>query len=190
MENHTQISQTEFLSGKMVYLRPIEPDDLPLFHRWANDPETRALTGETRSSSYAATQAYYEKVQQETDRVWLAVVVRETHQVIGETGLLRMFPAWRTTDWSLIIGEKSARGKGYGSEAAQLMLDYAFGYQNFHRVAIGVVGFNTKALQFYERLGFQREGLQRDGYYFNHHYHDFVMMSMLESEFLEKWKVR
>jgi diamine N-acetyltransferase len=116
--------------------------------------------------------------------------VRETHQVIGETGLLRMFPAWRTTDWSLIIGEKSARGKGYGSEAAQLMLDYAFGYQNFHRVAIGVVGFNTKALQFYERLGFQREGLQRDGYFYDHHYHEFVMMSMLEHDFLEKWKAR
>jgi len=97
-----------------------------------------------------------------------------------------MFPAWRTTDWSLIIGEKAARGKGFGTEAAQLMLNYAFGQQNFHRVAIGVVGFNTGALRFYERLGFQHEGIQRDGYYYDHQYHDFLMMSMLEHEFLEK----
>ncbi len=122
------------------------------------------------------------------NRVWLAVVVRDTNQVIGETGLLRMFPAWRTTDWSLIIGEKAVRGKGYGKEAAQLMLNYAFGHLNFHRVAIGVVGFNTKALRFYEELGFQREGIQRDGYYYDHQYHDFVMMSMLAHEFLEKGK--
>ncbi len=73
-------------------------------------------------------------------------------------------------------------------EAAKLMLDYAFGHQNFHRVAIGVVGFNTKALNFYERLGFQLEGVQRDGYYYEHRYHDFVMMSMLEEEFRKKWK--
>ena len=73
-------------------------------------------------------------------------------------------------------------------EVAQLMLDYAFGHQNFHRVAIGVVGFNTAALNFYERIGFQREGVQRDGYYYEHRYHDFVMMCMLEDEFREKWK--
>jgi len=40
----------------------------------------------------------------------------------------------------------------------------------------------------YERLGFQREGIQRDGYYYGHMYHDFVMMSMLETEFQEKQK--
>lgn len=178
----------EFLSGKKVYLRPIEPEDYPCFHRWANDPETRALTGEVRPGTYAGVQEYFERVQKADDRVWLAVVVRETHQVIGETGLLRMFPAWRTTDWSMIIGDRNARGQGYGTEAALLMLDYAFGCQNFHRVSIGVIGFNTGALRFYERLGFKQEGIQEDGYYYNHHYHDFVMMRLLEHEYREMWK--
>jgi diamine N-acetyltransferase len=188
MNNSHQPSNVEFLSGEKVYLRSIEPDDLALLHNWANDPETRGLTGEIRPSTYAATLEFYQKVQVDENRVWLAVVSRDTNQVIGETGLLRMFPAWRTTDWSLIIGEKAVRGKGYGTEAAQLMLNYAFGHLNFHRVAIGVVGFNTKALRFYEQLGFQREGIQRDGYYYDHQYHDFVMMSMLAHEFLEKQK--
>ncbi len=175
----------EFLSGEKVYLRPVEQADMALFYRWANDPETRGLIGETRPSTYAATVEYYDRVQKEPDRVWLAVVVRQANQLVGETGLLRMFPAWRTTDWSLIIGPKAARGQGYGSEAAQLMLNYAFGHLGFHRVAVGVVGFNTAALRFYERLGFKREGLQRDGYYYAHRYHDFVMLSLLEDEFRE-----
>jgi RimJ/RimL family protein N-acetyltransferase len=50
------------------------------------------------------------------------------------------------------------------------------------------VGFNTRALNFYEQLGFKREGTQRDGYYHEHRYHDFVMLSMLEDEFREKWQ--
>lgn len=178
----------EFLSGKKVYLRAVEEEDIPLLHAWANDPETRGQTGETRPSTYAATVEYYQRIQKDESRVWQAVVMRETGRVIGETGLLRMFPAWRTTDWSLIIGDKSARGKGCGAEAAGLMLDYAFGYQNMHRVSIGVVGFNAEALKFYERLGFQREGVQRDGYFHNHRYYDFVMMSLLEQEFLERNK--
>jgi diamine N-acetyltransferase len=181
-------SRVEFLSGEKVYLRSIEQEDIALLHQWANDPEIRGVTGETRPSTYAGTLEFYQKIQKSEDRVWLAVVLRETDRVIGETGLLRMFPAWRTTDWSLIIGEKSARGKGYGTETAQLMLNYAFGHQNFHRVAIGVVGFNTGALNFYEQLGFRREGIQREGYYYDHRYHDFVMMGMLEHEFLERLK--
>jgi len=188
MNRSNPSSRVEFLSGKKVYLRSIEQDDIASLHQWANDPEIRGLTGETRPSSYAGTLEFYQKVQKSEDRVWLAVVLREADQVIGETGLLRMFPAWRTTDWSLIIGEKSARGKGYGAEAARLMLNYAFGHLNFHRVSIGVVGFNTGALNFYVRMGFRREGIQRDGYYYDHRYHDFVMMSMLEHEFQEKQK--
>jgi diamine N-acetyltransferase len=185
VDNHQPV-RVEFLSGEKIYLRPVEPGDIPRLHQWANDPEVRGLTGEVRPSTYEGAVEFYQKVQKSEDRIWLAVVLRETDHVIGETGLLRMFPAWRTTDWSLIVGEKSVRGKGYGKEAAQLMLNHAFGYLNFHRVAIGVVGFNAKALKFYEQIGFRREGVQRDGYYYDHRYHDFVMMSLLEDEFREK----
>jgi len=62
-------------------------------------------------------------------------------------------------------------------------MDYAFGYLNMHRVSLGVVGFNRRALRFYEKVGFKQEGIQRDGYYHDHAYHDFVMMSILEDEF-------
>jgi RimJ/RimL family protein N-acetyltransferase len=52
-----------------------------------------------------------------------------------------------------------------------------------HRVAIGVVGFNEGALRFWERLGFRKEGMQRDGYYVDGCFHDFVMMSLLKEEY-------
>ncbi|HZU85907.1 MAG TPA: GNAT family protein, partial [Anaerolineaceae bacterium] len=112
----------------------------------------------------------------------------DSGNLIGETGLLRMFPAWRNTDLSIILGDKSTWSKGYGTEAMVLMLDYAFGYLNFHRVAIGVVGSNTRALRFYEKIGFQREGIQREGYYYNHTYQDFIMMAILEDEFRQLYK--
>ena len=133
----------------------------------------------------AAAERFFEKVNSDEDRVWFMVVLREHDRVIGEAGLLRMFPPWRATDLSIILGEVDAWGQGYGTEAIRLLLDYAFGSLNFHRVAIGVVGFNERALRFYERVGFQREGVQRDGYYHDGRYHDFAMMSMLEDEYLQ-----
>jgi RimJ/RimL family protein N-acetyltransferase len=151
--------------------------------KWSNDPELRALIGEVTPSPQSEIEAYIEKLHSSPDQVWFMVEVKETGQVIGETGLLRMFPPWRTTDLSIILGESTARGHGYGTEAITLLLDYAFGDLNFHRVSIGVVGFNEKALQFYEKIGFKREGIQRDGYYHHYQYSDFVMLSILENEF-------
>ncbi len=176
-------SPPAFLIGERVYLRPLEREDLSLIRKWANDPEIRALTGEVAPMSQAAAEEWFERVRADRERVWFIVALKKTGRAIGEAGLLRMFPAWRTTDLSIIIGEKDAWGKGYGSEAIRLLMDYAFGALNFHRVAVGVVGFNERALRFYEKAGFKREGIQRDGYYYNHAYHDFVMMSILEDEF-------
>ena len=178
-----QKSCNVFLEGKKVYLRPFEKTDLPLIQAWANDPEVRGLTGEVSPTNAAQAEDYFERVKNDENRVWFMVVVKETGQVIGETGLLRMFHPWRTTDLSIIIAEKDCRGKGYGQEAIHLMLDYAFGSLAFHRVSIGVVGFNESALRFYEKVGFKREGIQRDGYFYHHHFYDFVMMSILEDEF-------
>ena len=133
--------------------------------------------------SKAEAEAFYERVRNDEHRVWFIVALQENDRPIGEAGLLRMFPAWRTTDLTIILGEKDAWGQGYGTDAIHLLLDYAFGYLSFHRVAIGVVGFNERALRFYEKVGFKREGIQRDGYYYDHQYADFVMMSILEDEY-------
>lgn len=183
MEQTAQSTPVQFLKGKLVYLRPLEKADMALFRVWTNDPEIRGLTGEVTPTSDGETEEWFEKTQSSETRIWFAVVRAQDNRVIGETGLLRMFHPWRTTDLSIIIGDASARGQGYGREAIDLMLEYAFGYLNFHRVSIGVVGFNHAALRFYEQVGFKREGIQRDGYFYNRAYSDFVMMSILDHEF-------
>jgi diamine N-acetyltransferase len=172
-----------FLVGDRVYLRPIEAEDLPLVRRWSNDPEIRRLTGEATPMSRTEGDEFLERVRMDKERVWFVVVLKEGDRVVGEAGLLRMFHPWRNTDLTMIIGEKDVWGQGYGTEAILLLLDYAFGYLGFHRIAVGVVGFNEKAIRFYEKVGFKKEGVQRDGYFYDHAFHDFVMMSILEDEF-------
>jgi RimJ/RimL family protein N-acetyltransferase len=175
--------QTQFLTSEHIYLRPVEKSDLVHLQKWVNDLNIRGIIGSTLPMDQQGIEEWFEKSRGDSSRVWFVICTKEDNRVIGECGLLRMFPAWRTTDLSIIIGEKDTWGKGYGTEAINLLLDYAFGYLNFHRVSIGVVGFNESALRFYEKIGFKREGIQRDGYYYNYVYSDFVMMSILENEF-------
>lgn len=173
------------LTGKRVYLRPLAKEDSVYLRKWSDDAEIRGLIGEVTSMSQTDCEKFLEEVCADNSREWFVVVIKKNDRVIGEAGLLRMFPAWRTTDVSVIIGEKEEWGKGYGTETILLLLDYAFRHLDFHRVAIGVVGFNERALRFWEKVGFRREGIQRDGYYYDDKYYDFVTMSILEDEFRE-----
>ncbi len=181
---------TPFLCGERVYLRPVEKEDIPLLRVWMNDPEMRRLTGEVMPVSQSGADQFLERIKNDENRVWFSVVLRENEHLIGETGLLRIFYPWRTADLTIIIGDKFCWGKGYGRETILLLLNYAFGALGLHRIAIGVVGFNERALRFYEKIGFKREGIQRDGYFNNHCFSDFVMMSILEDEFRALYHIK
>ena len=170
------------LIGERIYLRPLQRDDLNHIMRWSEDEEIRKMTGEVNPMTRPEAEDFYKKVEADKNRVWFAIVRRNGARVIGEAGLLRMFEPWRCTDMTVILGEKDAWGQGYGAEAGRLILDYAFGELGFHRVSVGVVGFNERAIRFWKRLGFREEGVQREGYYCDGRYSDFVMMSILESE--------
>ncbi len=183
MEPVNPNADTRFLVGERVYLRPFEKKDLPYVYQWANDPEVRALTAEVNPMTPSGLEKFWDKVSNEPDRIWLTVCLKEGDRPIGEVGLHRMFPAWRQTDLSIILGDKSTWSQGYGTEAINLLLDFAFGYLNMHRVSLGVVAFNDRAVKFYEKIGFKHEGLERDGYYYNHRYCDFIRMSILEDEY-------
>lgn len=172
-----------FLRGKQIYLRPVDKEDMQLIRCWANDPEIRRLTGEAMPMTQVGAEQFLERLKTDESRIWFSVVQKETEHVIGEAGLLRIFYPWRTADLTIILGDKFAWGKGLGREAVLLLLDYAFGALALHRISIGVVGFNERALRFYEKIGFQREGVQRDGYFYNHQFSDFIMMSILEDEY-------
>jgi len=171
------------LIGERVLLRPFSKRDLQHSQRWSNDAELRKLTGEINPISQAEAEKWYKELRADKNRAWFAIVLKKDNRVVGEAGLLRMFEPWRNTDMTIIIGEKDARGKGYGKETGHLLLSYAFDRLGFHRISIGVVGFNKNALRFWKSLGFKKEGVERDEYFYDNKFSDGVMMSILEDEF-------
>jgi diamine N-acetyltransferase len=180
---NVKTAERKSLVGERVLLRPFSRRDLPHVQRWSTDAELRKLIGEVAPMSEVEVEKFYEELRADKDRVWFVIVLKRNGRVIGEAGLLRMFRPWRNTDMTIIIGEKDAWGKGYGTEAGHLLLNYAFNRLGFHRISIGVVGFNKRALRFWESLGFQKEGVERDEYFYDNEYSDGIMMSILENEF-------
>ncbi|KUM57046.1 hypothetical protein ACN42_g10145 [Penicillium freii] len=74
------------------------------------------------------------------------------------------------------------RGKGFGGEAINWALDWAFQHVGLHRVSIGAFSYNPNALKLYRKLGFVDEGREREALYHRRAWHDIVNLSMLEHE--------
>jgi RimJ/RimL family protein N-acetyltransferase len=175
------------LTSQRVTLKPLTEYDMPYFVKWYSDPEIMRLTGDVEPLTQEKYAQWYRNTCNDANKVWFTIVVNENQRVIGDAGLLRMFRPWQTTDMGVVIGEKDMWGQGYGTDAGRRLLQYVFYDLGFHRVAIGVVGFNTRAVRFWTGLGFQQEGVQREGYYCDNTYSDFIMMSILEDEYRQKY---
>lgn len=73
-------------------------------------------------------------------------------------------------------------GQGYGGEAIDWALDWAFRRLNLHRVDLQTWGNNANAIRLYRRLGFVEEGREREAMVFERRWVDIVMFGMLEGE--------
>ncbi|MCL2812180.1 MAG: GNAT family N-acetyltransferase [Clostridia bacterium] len=175
--------QKESITGNKVILRPLRDEDATFFAHWYNQLEVMFECGFFEPTTLEAELKRIQKPDKDAD--WYAVTDL-SGRLVGETGLLRLWPHWRCTDMSIIIPNPTDQGKGYGGEAVRLMLSRAFEHYDMNRVAIGVVGLNAPALDFYERIGFKKEGIQEQGYFHNGVFSDFVMMRMLKSEYQKR----
>ena len=171
------------IRGKRIILREQREEDVPFYTYWFNQPKVMFQCGFEKPITEEEMKTCITVNHKSKDSVWFTITDLDGN-IIGETGLLRMFPAWHQTDLTIIIPDPKMQHKGYGTEAIRIMLDMAFHQYDMHRVSIGVVGLNTDALAFYKKIGFKQEGIQEEAYYYNNTYSDFIMMRILSHE----WK--
>ena len=98
------------------------------------------------------------------------------------------------TDWGsrdafagIGIGEREFWGKGYGSDAIQLLLRYAFTELNLQRVSLTVFEFNQRAQRSYEKVGFRLEGRQRQIMQREGRRWDILYMGILREDWMENY---
>lgn len=177
------MAYAKFLEGEQIYLTPISIEDKEWYFHNLYDPETRRLTGTQRHFTKEGIAAYIERKQQDDSCILLLIVLRHNNQPIGDVALQDIDSMNRNCNIRIALSAKEHTGKGYGSEALKLLLNYGFGILNMHRIELNVFDYNGRALHVYEKLGFKQEGIQREALYYNHKYHDSITMSILEHEF-------
>ena len=171
-----------FLIGKKVYLRSLERADAPIFVQWMNDPEIQRFTLRARPINLQDEEEYIERVRTSPNDVVLLILARESDSPVGVVALHDIDWRSRHASFGLTIGEPSQWGKGYGSEATQLMVQHAFATLNLNRVWLIVLDYNQRGLRCYEKAGFKKEGLLKQEYYRDGKYWDSWLMAVLREE--------
>ena len=178
----------EFLGGKRLYLRPIEESDLGRCQRWINDPGVRRFLMHQRPMDLEAERAWWKN----SDRsllprgVTLAIVLRDGDRHIGNTGLHAVDWINRSAETGTLIGEADCREKGYGSEAKELLLEYAFQTLNLHRIGSHTMAFNQRSAAYLRKTGYVEEGCWRKAIFRDGEYHDAIFFGLLREEWLER----
>jgi len=177
------------IEGKLVNLRAPEMTDLERNTRWINDREvTRFLSLRYLMSSAAEENWLRERCSRPMSfaDAFFAIETKDG-QHIGNTSLFEVSPEDRKAEFGIMIGEKSYWSKGYGSDAAQTLLRFAFDEMNLHRVQLFTYEFNERAIAAYLKSGFVEEGRRRRAIFREGAYHDVVLMAALRDEWLPRF---
>ena len=172
------------ITGQRVALGPIREDLLPLYERWENDFEVIRTHIQTPMPMTAEVmRRWFERVRSGTERIPFTVYARERMQPIGLSGLMGVDFRNRTAELHITISEADFRGRGYGTETAGLVLDYAFTALGLRSVMLTAVDYNHAGLRVYEKLGFREIGRRREAFLYGGRLRDVVYMDILAGEF-------
>jgi RimJ/RimL family protein N-acetyltransferase len=181
----------EAILGRLVVLRRHRAENIHAFVRWYSDPEVARLTRYQPSplSTDEIQRFFYSRILG-TDFLAMAIHVRGSDRLVGTCAFSQLDGDNGSALYHITIGEADAWGKGYGTEATELMLAHAFTQLPLHRVALTVFEFNTRAIRAYEKCGFVVEGRAREAISRDGRYWDEIHMSVLADEWTARQKGR
>ena len=173
----------QFIIGKKISLRAVEKSDLPDIVSWINDSEvTHYLFMGARPAHIELVTEQWEKAIRNPNEIEFAIADKEKGALIGWTGLYSVNWISRSAEYRIFLGDKNYWNKGIGTEAAGLMIEYAFTKLNLNKVWLGVNAEHKGAVRSYEKAGFVKEGILRQEIFRNDRYYDAIRMSVLRNK--------
>lgn len=181
----------DLLTGKLVRLSAMDHEEFgKAFAKWNQDSELmRYMDAQTLTPRSSKTiSEHIEKELKDPSPVDYPFTIRalENNLLLGDIGLY-IVNNWGPGDAfvGLGIGERDYWGKGYGTDAMNVMLRYGFLELNLRRVTLSVFEYNPRAIRSYEKTGFQHEGRLRGALFRDGKRWDMLYMGILREEWLK-----
>jgi len=138
-------------------LRPLRSEDLPLTLTWRNDPSIRIWFVYSEIITWEQHQEFfYNYLMRLDDFIYIIELNDHECNPMGQISLYNLNNENKTAEFGrLMIGEKTARGKGFAEEASTMIIEDAFLNKGLSEIYLDVFTENQPAVRIYSKLGFK-----------------------------------
>jgi len=177
--------KSPFIIGKRIYLRPLDLKDMDSgYYDWINDPEAnRYLASGVKPVSFSQLSEYYSKIMGSNTDVIFGIVVKKNDKYIGNIKIGNIDWINRHANCGRLIGDRKYWHKGYGTEALELVIDYAFNTLNLNRIHSGAIVDNIGAIKSCKKAGMKREGFFPQYRFNDGKYKDVVQLAITRDHY-------
>jgi len=166
--------------GRLVVLRPFTERELDRYLEWVNNSELCSLLGRARPVTPQEHRRWYDTTVGRQDNVMFSIHTIKADLHVGNVWLWNIHDVNRTGELRVLLGE--GLDKGCGTEACQLLLEFAFRRLNLNKVYLYVLASNLRARRSFEKAGFREEGLLREEFYVEGAYRDVYRMGAFATD--------
>jgi ribosomal-protein-alanine N-acetyltransferase len=180
----TSTFSSTFLAGELVALRPlVEADADGPYPGWLNDAEVSRYNSH-HVYPYTPDQAreWIRSIPARVELV-LAITLHPDQAHVGNVSLQAIDRVARSAELAILLGERSAWGRGVGFESAQLVVAHGFGAMNLHRISCGTTEENLAMRRIAEKLGMKQEGVRREAAFSEGRYVDVIEFGLLARDY-------
>ena len=179
------------IDGKNIRLRSLTKKDLAKTFKWHNDLELKNLT---LSHPFPVTDSQEEEwinsiIKDKSNKtIYFGIEDKSRKILIGIIFLSRINFIHQTSWLGVFIGDKNARGKGYGKEAVRLGIDIGFQDLKLHRLEAGIEPKNKRSIALAKSIGLKREGFSKNRLFLRGQWLDMVLYVARSEDFGIEWK--
>lgn len=164
------------LSGAIVTLRAPTEADKVFLHTVRNDFEAQLmLMSLPRANTPDRVEAWISSVLDDSASVIFVIADKVSAEAAGFLQVRKMDFVHGTGEMGIYLDAK-VRGKGYASEALQLLEQYLKDVFNLRKLMLMVLEANERAIRFYRKAGWQQVGIMTEHFYQKQRYHNVILM--------------
>ncbi|MGX4599017.1 GNAT family N-acetyltransferase [Faecalimicrobium sp. JNUCC 81] len=166
--------------GEKVVLRSYKEEDIEIALKLVNDKELKKFLVDCipfPTSKWEEDEWIKSQKSNKEGTYNFAIEDIETNKYIGGCGINSVNWLTRVAVVGIMIGDKDYWGKGYGTDAMKVLIDFIFNDMNINKIRLSVFSFNERAIKSYEKCGFKVEGVLKNEIFKEGKYYDEIIMS-------------
>lgn len=171
------------LKGENIYIRALEPNDLEFVYAIENDQSIWEVSNTQTPYSRFLVKQYLENAHQdiyEAKQLRLAICQNKDFPAIGLIDLFDFDPKNNRAGVGIVIQDNEFRNQNIGSEALDLLIQYAFYHLNLHQLYANISTENVASIALFAKFGFQKIGTKKDWILINGIYKDEAIYQLVK----------